>query len=126
MTGGVAVILGETGRNFAAGMSGGVVYVLDRGHTLYTRLNKAGLIMTAMTPGNEAQALRELIEAHAAETGSEKAKEILNHFDEYIPAFKKIIPKDYARMVESIAALESAGMPREDAEIEAFFAATRR
>ena len=66
------------------------------------------------------------IEAHAAETGSEKAKEILKHFDEYIPAFKKIIPKDYARMVESIAALESAGMPREDAEIEAFFAATRR
>ena len=126
MTGGVAVILGETGRNFAAGMSGGVVYVLDRDHTLYTRLNKAGLLMTTMTPGTEAQALRELIEAHAAETGSEKAKEILKHFDEYIPAFKKIIPKDYARMVESIAALESKGMPREDAEIEAFFAATNR
>ena len=126
MTGGVAVILGETGRNFAAGMSGGVVYVLDRGHTLYTRLNKAGLLMTTMTPGTEAQGLRELIEAHAAETGSEKAKEILKHFDEYIPAFKKIIPKDYARMVESIAALESKGIPREDAEIEAFFAATNR
>ena len=126
MTGGVAVILGETGRNFAAGMSGGVVYVLDEDHSLYTRLNKAGLIMTTMTPGTEAQALRALIEAHAAETGSEKAKTILKDFDAYIPAFKKIIPKDYARMVESIDALQEKGMPREEAEIEAFFAATRR
>ena len=126
MTGGVAVILGETGRNFAAGMSGGVVYVLDEDHSLYTRLNKAGLIMTTMTPGTEAQALRALIEAHAAETGSEKAKAILKDFDAYIPAFKKIIPKDYARMVESIDALQEKGMPREEAEIEAFFAATRR
>ena len=126
MTGGGAVILGETGRNFAAGMSGGVVYVLDEDHSLYTRLNKAGLIMTTMTPGTEAQALRALIEAHAAETGSEKAKAILKDFDAYIPAFKKIIPKDYARMVESIDALQEKGMPREEAEIEAFFAATRR
>ena len=126
MTGGVAVILGETGRNFAAGMSGGVVYVLDEDHSLYTRLNKAGLIMTTMTPGTEAQALRALIEAHEAETGSEKAKAILKNFDAYIPAFKKIIPKDYARMVESIDALQEKGMPREEAEIEAFFAATRR
>ena len=67
--------------------------------------------------------LRDLLTQHAKETGSEKAKGILADFDHHIPAFKKIIPRDYARMVDAIAALEAQGKTREDAEIEAFFRA---
>ena len=125
MTGGVAVILGATGKNFAAGMSGGVVYVLDEHHDLYTRLNKTGLVMSTLSEREDVDRLRTLLTQHAKETGSEKAKGILADFDHYIPAFKKIIPKDYAKMVDAIAALEAQGKTREDAEIEAFFRAVR-
>ena len=125
MTGGVAVILGATGKNFAAGMSGGVVYVLDERHDLYTRLNKTGLVMSTLSEREDVDRLRALLTQHAKETGSEKAKGILADFDHYIPAFKKIIPKDYAKMVDAIAALEAQGKTREDAEIEAFFRAVR-
>ena len=125
MTGGVAVILGATGKNFAAGMSGGVVYVLDENHDLYTRLNKTGLVMSTLSEREDVDRLRALLTQHAKETGSEKAKGILADFDHYIPAFKKIIPKDYAKMVDAIAALEAQGKTREDAEIEAFFRAVK-
>ena len=123
MTGGVAVILGATGRNFAAGMSGGVVYVLDENHDLYTRLNKTGLLMSTLSEREDIDRLRDLLTRHEKETGSEKARKILADFDHYIPAFKKIIPKDYAKMVDAIAALEAQGKSRSDAEIEAFFRA---
>ena len=120
MTGGVAVILGATGKNFAAGMSGGVVYVLDENHDLYTRLNKTGLVMSTLSEREDIDRLRALLQQHARETGSEKAKMILSDFDHHIPAFKKIIPRDYAKMIDTIAALEAQGKTREDAEIEAF------
>ena len=125
MTGGRAVILGRTGKNFAAGMSGGVVYVLDEAHDLYTRLNKTGLIMTTVKENHDVQELKELIQAHVNATGSEKGRTILENFDAYLPAFKKIIPKDYERMVASIAAFEGKGQSREQAEIAAFYAAVK-
>ena len=125
MTGGRVVILGDTGKNFAAGMSGGIVYVLDERHDLYTRLNKTGLNMTTLREHHDIQELRELIEEHTAATGSEKGKQILEHFEEFIPSFKKIIPKDYERMIASIAAFEGKGESREQAEIAAFNAAVK-
>ena len=126
MTGGRALILGRTGKNFAAGMSGGVVYVLDERHDLYTRLNKNGLSMSILSNPEDVQEVRTLIERHVAETGSAQGKRILADFDAYIPAFKKIIPKDYARMMEAIDSFEKQGASREQAEIAAFDAVVHR
>ena len=125
MTGGRAVILGPTGKNFAAGMSGGIVYALDEKHDLYTRLNKTGLEMSVLEEENDIQELRGLIEEHVRETGSAKGARILEHFDEYVPSFKKIIPVDYARMVQSIGYFEGTGQSRAQAEISAFNAAVK-
>ena len=126
MTGGRVVILGGTGKNFAAGMSGGIVYVLDEKHDLYTRLNKDGLIMDTLKEPHDIQEVRELLEEHVKATGSVKGKQILARFEEYVPAFKKIIPRDYERMIASIAAFEGKGESREQAEIAAFYAAVKR
>ena len=120
MTGGVAVVLGETGKNFAAGMSGGTAYVLDERHELYLRLNKELVTMTPVTSKFDAAELRGLIERHAAETGSPRAKTVLENWEETLPLFKKIVPNDYSRMLAAIGRLEERGVPREQAELEAF------
>ena len=124
MTGGRVVILGEVGANFAAGMSGGVAYVLDPRHDLYLRVNKELVAMSGVTEKHDIQALRELIEEHTAATGSEIGREILENFDQRLPDFKKIMPKDFKRMLDLIASFEAKGMDREHAEIEAFYAMT--
>ena len=120
MTGGRVVILGRTGKNFAAGMSGGVAYVLDEAHDLYTRLNKALVSLEGVTKQWDIAELRELIEAHVEATGSPKAKRILDHFAQYLPQFKKIIPHDYAKITSTVAELTAEGMSADEAEIEAF------
>ena len=125
MTGGRAVILGPTGKNFAAGMSGGVAYVLDEENTLYRNLNKSMVGMEKVEVKADAEELRALIEVHAKCTGSPKAKRILASFDEYLPKFKKIIPYDYKRQLELAASFESRGLDREQAQIEAFYAGAR-
>ena len=122
MTGGRVVILGPTGKNFAAGMSGGIAYVLDEKHDLYMRLNKEQVLTDTLTENHDIQELRALIEAHVAATGSKKGKQILAAFKSYVPCFKKIMPRDYDRMLRAIAQLEEKGMSRERAEIEAFYA----
>jgi glutamate synthase (ferredoxin) len=123
MTGGRVVILGETGKNFAAGLSGGIVYVLDERHELYTRLNKSGLVMTTLSEPQDIQELEELLREHVEATGSEKGRRILEHFD--ASAFKKITARDYERMTASIAALMRRGESREQAELLAFQAAAK-
>jgi glutamate synthase (ferredoxin) len=100
MTGGTAVVLGETGRNFAAGMCGGIAYVLDEKHTLYRRLNRAMVLMEAVTEAEDVKLLKGLIEKHVAMTSSERGKEVLKHFEELLPSFKKIIPVEYKRVLE--------------------------
>ena len=125
MTGGRVAILGPTGRNFVAGMSGGIAYVLDENHDLYMRLNKDQVIIDTLTENHDIQELRTLIEEHVAATGSPKGKQILAAFKSYIPCFKKIMPRDYDRMIRSIAQLEERGMSREQAEVEAFYASTK-
>lgn len=121
MTGGVAVILGKTGRNFAAGMSGGVAYVLDVDNDLYTRLNKSLVSSGAVTEHKDVQQLENLIREHYEATGSVLAERILNNFGDYLPKFKKIIPYDYDRMCRTISELEAKGVSREQAEIDAFY-----
>ena len=125
MTGGRVVILGPTGKNFAAGMSGGIAYVLDEKHDLYMRLNKEQVLTDTLTESHDIQELRSLIEEHVAATGSPRGKHILAAFKSYVSCFKKIMPRDYDRMLRSIAQLEEKGMSREQAEIEAFYANTR-
>ncbi len=101
MTGGVALILGSVGKNFAAGMSGGVAYVLDEHNTLYRNLNKELVLMENITAEADKAAIRNLLEDHAKYTGSKKAKEILSDLKDYIPRFKKIIPEEFKRIIET-------------------------
>ncbi|MBO5196903.1 MAG: glutamate synthase large subunit [Lachnospiraceae bacterium] len=122
MTGGRAVILGPTGKNFAAGMSGGIAYVLDERSDLYRKLNKEMVSMEAVTEKYDVLELKEMIREHVESTGSEKGKEILDNFMEYLPKFKKIIPHDYSRMLQTIVQMEEKGLSSEQAQIEAFYA----
>ncbi len=126
MTGGRVVILGKTGKNFAAGMSGGIAYVLDEDRDLYTRLNKTLVSLEAVTSKYDVLELKELIEEHVERTNSKKGKEILDNFGEYLPKFKKIIPHDYKRMLNAIVQMEEKGLSSEQAQIEAFYANTRK
>ena len=126
MTGGRVVVLGLTGKNFAAGMSGGIAYVLDENRDLYTRLNKEMVSLVNLTSKYDVLELKEMIEEHVAYTNSEKGKEILNHFGEYLPKFKKIMPHDYERMMNTIIQMEEKGLSSEQAQIEAFYANTRK
>ena len=125
MTGGRAVILGRTGKNFAAGMSGGIAYVLDTERDLYMRLNKALVSMQTLSDKADINELKEILDEYFKATGSEKAKKILDNFDEYIPSFKKIIPHDYAKIQKIVVSMKEKGMSNEDAEIEAFNALKR-
>ena len=120
MTGGRAVILGRTGKNFAAGMSGGIAYVLDEKHDLYTRLNKSLVALETVTADEDIAELKAIIEEHAQATGSEKAKAVLADFENYIPRFKKVIPHDYAKIQSTVKALVKSGVSYDQAETEAF------
>ena len=121
MTGGTVVILGRTGNNFAAGMSGGVAYVLDEHHHLYKRLNKELVECSEVSEQEDIETLKNLISEHFAATGSEKAERILNNFEEYLPKFKKIIPHDYKLVTEAIKHHKENGMDDEQAKISAFY-----
>ena len=122
MTGGRVAVLGKTGKNFAAGMSGGVAYVLDEDRDLYTRLNKDMVMISELTDKYDVQELKEMIENHVAYANSVKGKEILSNFADYLPKFKKNIPYDYYRMQMAIIQMEEKGLSSEQAQIEAFYA----
>ena len=126
MTGGRVVVLGGTGKNFAAGMSGGVAYVLDEGNDLYKRLNKEMVSSGEVTGKYDVLELKGLIQEHVAATNSVKGKEILERFEEYLPKFKRIIPHDYERVMKTIVQMEEKGLSAEQAQIEAFYANTRK
>lgn len=126
MTGGRVVVLGYTGKNFAAGMSGGIAYVLDEENDLYMRLNKEMVSSYEITSKYDVLELKDMIKEHVAYTNSEKGKLILDHFGEYLPKFKKIIPHDYERMLKMIVQMEEKGLSAEQAQIEAFYANTKK
>ena len=120
MTGGRVAILGPTGKNFAAGMSGGVAYVLDENHDFYLRVNKQMINMSGVTEPQDIAELKGMIEEHTAQTGSKLGSRILADFESYLPMFKKIIPGDYQKMMQEIAMYEGKGMSEEEARLQAF------
>ena len=121
MTGGRVAVLGKTGKNFAAGMSGGIAYVLDEDSNLYKKMNK-GLVSTEpVTEKYDVMELKEMITEHVNYTNSQKGREILDYFGDYLPKFKKIIPHDYRRMLQTIVQMEEKGLSSEQAQIEAFY-----
>ena len=125
MTGGRVVVIGKVGKNFAAGMSGGVAYVLDENNDLYRKTNKSLVSTEELSNKYDVLELKGMIEDHVRYTNSVKGKEILENFEQYLPKFKKIIPYDYKKMLETIAKMEEKGLDPEQAQIEAFYAATR-
>ena len=125
MTGGRVAVIGKVGKNFAAGMSGGVAYVLDENNDLYRKVNKLLVSTEELSNKYDVLELKAMIEDHVKYTNSIRGKEILNDFEEYLPKFKKIIPYDYKKMLNAIAKMEEKGLNPEQAQIEAFYAATR-
>ncbi|KDQ60668.1 hypothetical protein JAAARDRAFT_190827 [Jaapia argillacea MUCL 33604] len=100
MTGGRVVVLGTTGRNFAAGMSGGIAYVLDMAHTFATKVNMEMVELGKVTDPKEIAELRSLIEDHRHYTGSEVADRVLRDFHHLLPMFVRVMPMDYKRVLE--------------------------
>ena len=124
MTGGKVVVLGPTGRNFAAGMSGGVAYVLDESGDFATRCNTQMVALEALE-GEEIDDLRELIQRHADYTQSQKAALVLANWSEMLPKFVKVMPKDYKRMLQCIKEALDSGLTG-DSALDAAFEANAR
>ncbi|MDB6024112.1 MAG: glutamate synthase family protein [Verrucomicrobiales bacterium] len=120
MTGGKVVILGSTGRNFAAGMSGGVAYVLDEKGDFPIKCNKQMVGLESLEDAKEIEELRVLIKRHADYTKSQRAFKVLALWDEMVPKFVKVMPKDYKRMLASIKKAHDAGLTGEEALMAAF------
>ena len=125
MTGGTVVILGETGNNFAAGMSGGIAYVLDENNKFVSKVNKEMVLIENLNV-DDIGFLKGIITEHYNLTNSEKAKNILNNFDLYLSKFKKIIPKDYKEVLELVKINEEKGFTKDEALINAFYEKTRK
>lgn len=120
MTGGKVVVLGATGRNFAAGMSGGVAYILDEAGDFATRCNQQMVGLEQLEDPEEIHDLYEMIERHANYTGSQKAAQVLASWEEMVPKFVKVMPKDYKRVLQAIASAIAAGLSGDDALAAAF------
>ena len=106
-------------------MSGGVAYVLDENNDLYMKTNKELVSTEELSNKYDVQELKKTLEEHVKYTNSVRGKEILENFEEYLPKFKKIIPYDYKKILNAIAKMEEKGLNPEQAQIEAFYAATR-
>ncbi|MFL5369993.1 MAG: glutamate synthase-related protein, partial [Myxococcales bacterium] len=124
MTGGRVVVLGRTGRNFAAGMSGGMAYVLDGDGKFASRCNKS-MVSVGPTPEEELFVVRRMIERHAELTGSALARKILEGFAQLAAKFVRVMPNDYRRVLDAQAKMRAAGMSPEEAEMAAFEANAR-
>ena len=120
MTGGRVVVLGSTGRNFAAGMSGGIAYVLDEKDLFDKKCNKEMVELQKLEDKGEIDQVREMIEKHLEYTGSKLADRVLQHWDEMLPLFIKVMPKDYERMLNAIKKMQDAGLSSDEALLAAF------
>jgi glutamate synthase (ferredoxin) len=120
MTGGKVVILGTTGRNFAAGMSGGVAYILDEIGDFSTRCNTSMVLLEALEDPEEIKDLRTIIQNHLNYTKSNKAKEVLANWETILPKFVKVIPKDYKRVLQCLKKAFESGLSGDDALAAAF------
>ena len=102
MTGGRVVVLGATGRNFAAGMSGGIAYVLDADGAFASRCNKDMVLLERLENSEEIKAVLRLIERHYKYTQSTLAQRVLNNWERLLPKFVRVIPKEYKRITETM------------------------
>jgi glutamate synthase domain-containing protein 3 len=118
------VVLGATGRNFGAGMSGGIAYVLDEGADggagdFPARCNREMVALERMEPA-EAGEVKAMIQRHVAATGSERGRAVLAQWDAMSPQFVKVMPKDYKRMLQAIQDVKRTGLSGEAAIMAAF------
>ena len=120
MTGGRVIVLGATGRNFAAGMSGGIAYVLDVDGDFATRCNKQMVGLEKMEDLAEIEEVRQMIRRYVEYTTADYAAGLLDHWEETVAKFVRVIPHDYKRMQEAIARVEASGLSGEEALLAAF------
>jgi glutamate synthase (ferredoxin) len=120
MTGGRVVVLGPTGRNFAAGMSGGIAYVLDEAGDFPARCNTEMVKLFPVEDAEEVEEVRALVRRHAEYTGSERAWKVLALWDEMVPRFVKVYPNDYRRVLETQRRFKARGLSEEEAVMAAF------
>ncbi len=120
MTGGRVIILGKTGRNFAAGMSGGIAYILDEAGDFAGHCNRQMVDLLSLADSDEIEAVRQMIERHGQYTQSKKAARVLEAWDSMVPKFVKVMPRDYQRMLQAIQRNTEAGLTGEEAVMAAF------
>jgi glutamate synthase (ferredoxin) len=120
MTGGRVVVLGPTGRNFAAGMSGGIAYVFDEQGDFASRCNREMVRLTRLEDEEEIEFVKDLIFKHVEYTGSGRATEILLRWDEALFSLVRVMPKDYQRVLEAQKQLRESGLNCEEVEMAAF------
>jgi glutamate synthase (ferredoxin) len=120
MTGGRVVVLGRTGRNFAAGMSGGVAYVLDEDGTFERVCNREMVGLSRLEDPEEIAAVRGLVERHAEYTQSARARALLGAWDETVARLVRVVPHDYRRVLEAQGRMRQKGLSAEEAEMAAF------
>jgi len=125
MTGGRVVVLGETGRNFAAGMSGGIAYVYDHDGTFIDRCNLEMVLLERVENATEVEELRGMILNHVSHTQSTKGQWVLDHWTDSLGRFVRVIPKDYKKMTQQIEKVHASGLTGEVALLAAFEANMR-
>ncbi len=125
MTGGRVVVLGSTGRNFAAGMSGGIAYVLDENKAFNKNCNKEMVDLKKLEDREEIKQVHDLIRRHYEYTGSLLAKRILDNWTDMVPQFVKVLPRDYDKMLKAISQMHETGLTGEEALLAAFEAVNR-
>jgi glutamate synthase (ferredoxin) len=125
MTGGRVIILGRTGRNFAAGMSGGIAYVLDEAGDSASRVNMQMVELEKLDDADEREEIWKLIQRHQAYTKSARAGHVLADWNGMAKKFVKVIPKDYKRVLQSLKKVKEQGLSGDDAIMAAFEANVR-
>jgi glutamate synthase domain-containing protein 2/glutamate synthase domain-containing protein 1/glutamate synthase domain-containing protein 3 len=120
MTGGRVVVLGSTGRNFGAGMSGGIAYVLDESGDFPAQVNTQMVELERLEDAEEVARVRALIERHRALTGSERARQVLENWEQLLPRFVAVVPKDFKRALASLKRAEAQGLTGDEAIMVAF------
>jgi glutamate synthase (ferredoxin) len=120
MTGGRVVVLGKTGRNFAAGMSGGIAYVMDPAGEFQGNCNLEMVQLFELGDEDEAEAVRELIQKHVNYTGSKLAWRVLAEWEETRKQFVKVYPDDFRRVVEAQEQVRAEGVSEDEILMTAF------
>ncbi len=120
MTGGRVVVLGKTGRNFAAGMSGGIAYIIDHKGDFKRRCNLEMVDLEPLEDSAEIAEVKDMVQAHAELTGSLLAYRVLANWEDTLPLFVRVVPKDYRRMLDALRQVETSGLSGDEAVMAAF------